>query len=91
VSEIADLAVGDEVGERCERFVDVGVRVGAVDLVEVDPVGVQPSQGVLDAADGPPPRGTALVRVIAHREPDLGGEEHVVAFAVGECFADDHL
>src|SRR6202000_3255237 len=53
VPEVADLAVGDEVGERGERLVDVGVGVGAVDLVQVDPVGVQPSQGGLDAADDP--------------------------------------
>ena len=35
------LPCADEVGERAERLVDVGRRVlGAVDLVEVDPVGL---------------------------------------------------
>jgi len=40
VAEVTDLALVDEVGERAERLVDVGARVGAVDLVEVDPIGV---------------------------------------------------
>jgi hypothetical protein len=30
--EVADLAGGDEVGERGEGLIDVGVGVGAVDL-----------------------------------------------------------
>jgi hypothetical protein len=40
-ADVADLALLDEVGERAERLVDVGVRDGAVHLVEVDPVGAQ--------------------------------------------------
>jgi hypothetical protein len=43
----------DEVGERAERLLDVGLGLEAVDLVEVDPVGAQPSQRVLDLADDP--------------------------------------
>jgi hypothetical protein len=38
-ADVADLALLNEVGERGEPLVDVGVRVGAVDLVQVDPVG----------------------------------------------------
>ena len=47
-ADVADLALLDEVGQRAEGLVDVGVRVGAVDLVEVDPVGAEPPQRVLD-------------------------------------------
>jgi len=43
-ADVADLALVDEVGQRAERLVDVSGRVGAVDLVEVDPVGAQPPQ-----------------------------------------------
>ena len=49
-ADVADLALADEVGEGAERLVDVGVRLGAVDLVEVDPVGAQAPQAVLDLA-----------------------------------------
>ena len=55
----ADLALADEVGQRAERLLDVGLRVGAVELVEVDPVGAQAPQRVLDGLDDPgrePPR-----------------------------------
>ena len=44
-----DLALVDDIGERTEGLVDVTVGVGLVDLVEVDPIGVQAPQGVLDA------------------------------------------
>src|SRR3954447_12719179 len=40
-ADVADLPLVDEVAQRAERLVDVGVRLGTVDLVEVDPVGVQ--------------------------------------------------
>src|SRR5204863_551474 len=40
-ADVADLALADEVGEGAEGLVDVGVGLGAVDLVEVDPVGAQ--------------------------------------------------
>jgi hypothetical protein len=42
-----------EVAERRQGLLDVGVGARAVDLVEVDVVGVQPPQGVLDLADDP--------------------------------------
>ena len=52
-ADVADLALLYEVGERGERLVDVGVRVGAVQLVEVDVVGAQSAQRVLDLVDDP--------------------------------------
>jgi hypothetical protein len=62
-----------------------------VDLIQVDPASVQPSQRVLDAADDPPPERAALLGVISHRKPDLHGQEHVVALAVSQSLADDDL
>ena len=70
-ADVADLALVDEVGQRAERLVDVGVRVGAVDLVEVDPVGVQAPERVLDLGDDPAPRDAAVVGVLAHRHQNL--------------------
>ena len=52
-ADVADLALVDEVAEGAQRLLDVGVRLGAVDLVEVDPVRVEPAQRVLDGARDP--------------------------------------
>jgi hypothetical protein len=51
----------DEVGEGAERLLDVGVGLVAVDLVEVDPVGAESPQGVLDLANDPAAGGAAAV------------------------------
>jgi hypothetical protein len=48
------LAGADEIGEGAERLIDVRLRVGTVDLVQVDPVGAQPPQRVLNLAHDPP-------------------------------------
>jgi len=52
-----------------------------VHLVEVDPLGPQPPQRVLDLGDDPPARDTAAVGVLAHRTPELRGQHDVVAAA----------
>src|SRR5215210_3109747 len=65
--------------------------VGAVDLVEVDPVGVEPAQRVLDRAHDPAARVAAPVGILAHGVVELRGEDDVVAAAAGERLADDLL
>ena len=81
-----------EVAERAERLVDVGVGLGAVDLVEVDPVRFQPAQAVLDLFDDPAARVAELVRiVVVHLAVDLRREHDGVAPAAGERLADDLL
>jgi hypothetical protein len=61
-----------------------------VHLVQVDPVRAQAAQRVLDRPDDPPPRGAALVGIVAHRHEELRREHDVVAAAL-ECLADDLL
>jgi hypothetical protein len=73
-----------------ESLVDVGVRVEAVDLEQVDPVGAQPAQRVLHRTGDPPPRRAAPVRVLAHRHRDLRRQDDVVT-ATLERLADDLL
>jgi NAD(P)H dehydrogenase (quinone) len=53
---VRDVLAASRGAERAERLLDVGVRVGAMDLVEVDPVGVQPSQRGLHLAHDPAAR-----------------------------------
>ena len=51
----AHLSGLDEVGQGREGLLDVDGRVGAVDLVEVEVIGLQAAQGVLDLGDDPAP------------------------------------
>ena len=76
--------------QRAERLVDVGVVVGAVDLVQVDVVGAEATQAVLDLGHDPAARAAVRVRVLAHRGEELRREDDVVAAAV-ERLADDLL
>ena len=87
-ADVADLALVDEVGERAEGLVDVDVGIGSVHLVEVDPVGAEAAERVLDRLDDPTARAAAVVGVLAHRHEELGGEHDVVAAAL-ERLADD--
>src|SRR3954454_18574929 len=90
-ADVANLAGAHEVGEGAEGLVDVGVELGAVDLVEVDPVGAEAAQAVLDLGDDPAARVAELVGVVAHGPVDLGGEEDAVAPPAGQRLADDLL
>jgi hypothetical protein len=80
----------DEVGERGQRLLDVGVRVRPVDLIEVDVVGLQAAQRVLHLGHDPAPRVAPLVGIIAHRLVHLGRQDDVVAAPL-ECLAHDLL
>jgi hypothetical protein len=56
--------------------------VGAMDLVQVDPVGPQARQARLDRTEDPAPRVATAVGAVTHREVDLGGEHDVVTPAL---------
>jgi hypothetical protein len=59
-----------------------GTISGALDLVDVDVVGPQAAQRVLDRCHDPPPGGTLLVRVGTHGAAELRREDHVVTAAL---------
>ena len=46
--DVADLALGDELGQRADGILDGRVRVDPVLVVQVDVVGAQPLEGALD-------------------------------------------
>jgi hypothetical protein len=62
-----------------------------VDLVEVDPIGLEPAERILDLANDPAARVAELIGIVPHRPVHLGREHDVVAPAAGECLADDLL
>ena len=89
-ADVADLALGDQLGEGADDLLDRRVRVDPVLVVQVDVVGVEPAQrsfdgdaDVLGAAVGPDSAGV-------RHEPELGGEHHLVAAAL-EGAADEFL
>ncbi|SNY46838.1 hypothetical protein SAMN05421748_10815 [Paractinoplanes atraurantiacus] len=85
-----DLAAAYEIGQGRQGLLQVGARIEAVDLVEVDVVGAQAAQGVLDRRHDPAAGGALPVRVVAHRPAELGGDHDAVAAAL-QGLADDLL
>ena len=77
-AEHAHLALVDEVGQGAERLVHVGRGVGPVGLVQVDVVGAEAAEAVLDLLDDPSARRAALVRVLAHRRHELRRQDDLV-------------
>jgi hypothetical protein len=53
--------------------------VQSVDLVEVDVVGLEAAQRVLDRGHDPAPRGALLIRIVTHRATELGCQDNAVA------------
>src|SRR5882724_12235290 len=84
----AHLSRADEVRQRRQRLVEVGVQIRTVHLVEVDVVDVESPQAVLDRLLDPPRRATAPVRLLAYGPAELRGEHDLVAPAL-ERLPDD--
>lgn len=78
-ADVADLALAQEVVERPQRFLDRRQRVGPVELVQVDPVGAQASQAILERGHDPSPRATLPFAPVVHRHAELGSEHDVLA------------
>ena len=91
-ADVAHLAGADEVVERAQRLVDGDVGLRAVDLVEVDVVGLQAAQAGFALLDDVAAAVAHVVGAFAHHAVHLGGEDDVVALAVAlERLAGDLL
>ncbi len=78
-AEIADLAGPDEVVERPQRLLDRRARVEAVELEQVDMVGLEPAQGGLAGLDQVEAGGAHVVGAVAHPERGFGRDQHLIA------------
>ena len=78
---MVDLAGLDELLDGAGDVLDRDVRVDAVLVEQVDGVGPQATQGALDGgADVVGPAGDAgLLAVLVEREPELGGDDDILA------------
>jgi len=71
---VADLAAAQGVAECTQRLLQVHARVVSVQVVDVDVVGVQTAQAVLERSHHPRPRVVAVVGRCTHRVAELGGQ-----------------
>jgi hypothetical protein len=62
-----DLPQANEIAERADGLLEVGVEVRSMDLVEIDMVSTQAPQAGFDGPHDPATRCASFVRVIAHR------------------------
>ena len=83
-ADVQDLAFGDQFGERGDGFLDGGVRVDAVLVVQVDAVDAEPRQRALDRCahvrwtavdDARPVSGVG-------DQPELRGDDDLIAAAL---------
>src|SRR5262249_26078998 len=75
----AHLALPHQIIERAQRFLDRGLRVRAMQLVKVDPIGAQPLQTRLDRVHDVAPRRPLEPTGVIHRQAELAREH--------DCFA----
>src|SRR6266478_2903369 len=85
-ADVADLALADEIVERPQGLLDRRQRIRLVLLVEVDPVGLQPSQAGLDLGHDVAARGALKAAGGVHRPRELRRQHNVLA-AIAEIVA----
>ena len=90
VAEIADLALGHQIIQRAQGFIDRRIGIGLVKLIEVDPVGSQPGQAVFDGAHDPAPGSPLATLIVADPHAELGGQNDIAA-ALAQRLAEEFL
>ena len=77
-TEIAHLPCTDDVVERLHRLLDRCHRVPAMDLIEVDVVGAEPRQALVDLAEDRLAGQSGTVGSFVHAPMHLGGQHDLV-------------
>jgi len=86
---MADLARLPQPVHRLERFLDRHRAVRPVQVVQVEIIGLQPPQAVVDRAQDGGPRKPGLVRARAHLRRNLAGQNDAVAPPLQRLAQDD--
>ena len=81
-ADVPDLARADEVVERAQRLVDRCVGIRTVELIEVDPVGLQTAKRRVARVDDVPTADAPIVDVVALRAVHLCRQDRPLALAV---------
>ncbi len=87
-SEMTDLALANQITHRRHRRLERRVVVLLVEVIDIDVVGAETLQARIARLDDPFARQAALVRSVAHRVAQLGGEEPAITL-LGDRRADD--
>ena len=88
----ADLPLLQQRGHRLGGFFDRHRRIGPMHLVDIDDVGAEPAQGILDLLADAPAAGIAEDLPVAPLQPDLGREKNMgTQLAFRDGLADDLL
>jgi hypothetical protein len=77
-SEVAHLPGLDQVVQRFHGLLDRHRGVVAVDLVQVDVIGAEPAQALLDLSEDRAPGQPGALRARPHSVEDLRGDDHLV-------------
>jgi hypothetical protein len=91
VPDVADLARANQIVERAQRLVDRNLRLRAVQLIEVDPVGVEPLERRLAGFDQVPATQAARVRVLGVLGEESLRCEHDARTFTPQRFPDEPL
>ncbi len=86
-----DLSLTAKVIERPRRLLERHGFVGPMHLINVDDIGLQPAQRILELLPKLLRRGVAKNLAAAPVEPRLGGDHGLSAPAAGQSLADDFL
>ena len=81
-AEVAHLALAHQIVEGPQRLLERRLRIGRVRLVEVDVVGLQPAQAILDGLEDVPARQPLVVGPVADAHAALGRQHEAVALAL---------
>ena len=89
-AEIADFALPDAVIERAQRLFERRLRIEAVRLIEIDVIGLQPAETIIDGLDDMPPGQSLVVRPRPNFHAALGRQHEAIALPLQPA-ADDFL
>ena len=78
-SDVADLALAHEIGQRTEGLLDVRRRARAMHLIKIDVVRLQATQRILDLLHDPLPRTATMIGPVVHRHEELRRQHDIVA------------
>ncbi len=78
-ADIESFALADDLIERFESFFDGGFVIEAVDLIEIDVIGTEALQAVIDGVMDVLAGEAAGVGIVTHGVEDFGGDDDLIA------------
>ncbi len=80
-ADVARLALPHDVVKRAHRLVERRIRIGPVHEIDVDMVGTQPPQALVDRGEDARPAAVAAVRHLLVADAEFGRDDDIVSAA----------